>query len=283
MSDDCPGGPKKANGNCTLPAPDDGLPVQCVGPWAAEKHDYLKRYIEATREVRRRFLPPRGLGGAAFIDLFAGPGRARVRSAGVVIDGSPVIAARHDGARFTHLLLGEMDDENVAALKRRFGGDPRVQVFAGDCNATIEPLAQRVPPDGLNIALLDPFGVTPLRFETIARLASFPRMDLILHFPTGDLKRNFHQYGDRIDRFVGTARWRDRVKEPKDVPRLAEVLREELHSFGYVEPEVRFMPPIKTGQNVPLYHLAFVAKHALAERIWQSVTRIEGSGQKRLF
>src|SRR5882762_5998726 len=46
------GGPKKANGNCTNPDPDDGLPVQCVGPWTKDKHHYLRQYIEATRAVR---------------------------------------------------------------------------------------------------------------------------------------------------------------------------------------------------------------------------------------
>ena len=59
--------------------PADGLPVLEVGPWSAEKHDYLRRYITATRAARARYLPPLGRGGAAFIDLFAGPGRARIR------------------------------------------------------------------------------------------------------------------------------------------------------------------------------------------------------------
>lgn len=65
------------------------------------------------------------------------------------------------------------------------------------------------------------------------------------------------------------------------------MLREQLEPLGYVEsdgvPSVRYMPPIKTDQNVPLYHLAFMAKHPVADRIWRSVVRTEGSGQKRMF
>jgi three-Cys-motif partner protein len=283
MSDDCPGGATQSNGNCTLPAPDDGLAVQCVGAWVTEKHDPLKRYIEATREVRGDFLPPPAWrGGAAFIDLFAGPGRARVRTTGDLIDGSPLIAARHEGAPFTHLLLCEKDAENATVLRQRLASDTRARVFAGDCNDAVADLAAHVPPQGLNIALLDPFGVTPLRFETIARLATFSRMDVILHFPTGDLKRNL-QCGQRIDRFVGTKSWRERVKGPRDVGLLAEVLKEQLRPLGYGNAYVGHMPAVKNDQKVPLYHLAFVAKHPLAERIWQSVIRIEGSGQKRLF
>lgn len=289
MSDDCPAGRTKGNGNCPLPDPADGLPVQCVGAWVPEKHDYLRRYIEATHAVRSRYLPPRGPGGAAFIDLFAGPGRARVRPNGALIDGSPLIAARHTQSPFSDLLLCDLDSENVEGLRARLKDDSRVCVFHGDCNEKIAAVVARVPLHGLNMALLDPFGVTPLRFETIKALAQFERMDLILHFPTADVKRNFDLYfrqkPERIDRFVGTAHWRERVRDPEEVHLLAGVLREQLKAFGYGDQDdaVRYMPSIRTDQNVPLYHLAFVAKHPVAERIWQSVVRTEGSGQKRIF
>lgn len=61
------GGSTKANGNCTEPG-DDGLPVQCVSAWARDKHDILRRYIEATRTTRGKYLSPNP-GGAAFVDL----------------------------------------------------------------------------------------------------------------------------------------------------------------------------------------------------------------------
>jgi hypothetical protein len=67
--------------NCPHAAP-DGLPVQCVGIWAEDKHHYLQQYFEATWAVRKKFLPPDGRGGACFVDLFAGPGRVRVRDTG---------------------------------------------------------------------------------------------------------------------------------------------------------------------------------------------------------
>src|SRR5687768_5579403 len=95
LSDCEQGGETKDNGNCTAPAPDDHLPVQCVGSWAKDKHYYLERYIDATRAVRAKYLRPAGsrpAGGAAFVDLFAGPGRCRLRESGQIINGSPLIA-----------------------------------------------------------------------------------------------------------------------------------------------------------------------------------------------
>jgi hypothetical protein len=37
--------------------PDDGLIVGEVGQWAKEKHDRLRRYIDASRGARAKFLP----------------------------------------------------------------------------------------------------------------------------------------------------------------------------------------------------------------------------------
>ena len=120
MPDRCRfGGQTKENGNCTIPAPDDGLPVQCVGPWSKRKHDILRRYLSASGGPRRGYLPP-APGGAAFVDLFAGPGRARVRTTGELDDGSPLIALKQP-LGFTRLVLCELDPENADALRRRTG------------------------------------------------------------------------------------------------------------------------------------------------------------------
>jgi hypothetical protein len=58
--------------------PDDGLVADEVGPWATEKHERLKRYIDASRGARMRFLPPKGA-GASYIELFCGAGRSLIR------------------------------------------------------------------------------------------------------------------------------------------------------------------------------------------------------------
>jgi len=169
------------NGNCPR-CREDGLPVQCVGPWAREKHDYLTRTIEATWAVRAKFVraSPRypTPGGAAYIDLFAGPGRAKIDTSGEVIDGSPLIAAKHEKARFSKVILCELDPDNVAALRVRmapFGG--RVSIIEGDCTKTLDQAMSEVPPHGLNFALVDPFGPKGLRWDVFERLGAFKRMD----------------------------------------------------------------------------------------------------------
>ena len=62
-------GCKDKDGNCLIDG-SDGLPVQCVGPWVEDKYFFLERYLNASREARRKFADK---GNAVFIDLSAGP------------------------------------------------------------------------------------------------------------------------------------------------------------------------------------------------------------------
>lgn len=273
------GGSRKPNGNCPHPDPVDGLAVQSVGAWTDDKHAQLSQYLAATREVRRKFVE--GSGGAAFIDLFSGPGRVHVRERDSTQLGSGLIAAAHHEAPFTRLLLCELDPENADALRRRTKDDQRVTVFEGDCNELIDEIVAAIPPNGLNIALIDPFGTRPLRWTTIARLATVKRMDLLIHFPTNAIKRNFlnpsqPHFDEVIDAMVGTSSWRDRVQSHDDVVKLIDVLREQLATVGYDEKSVR-SPPITNNQHGVLYHLMFVSKSQLGTKIWESISRHSGA------
>src|ERR1700676_5230113 len=96
---------------------DDGLPAEEVGSWAKEKHNYVRRYVDISRAARKKFLGP-GKAGATFIDLFSGPGRARIRETGEWIDGSAVAAwkiAQSSGSGFSEMLVSDIDDERRGA------------------------------------------------------------------------------------------------------------------------------------------------------------------------
>ena len=74
--------------------PNDGLIVDIVGAWAAEKHERLRKYIDAAHGARAKYLRPRGSGGAAYVELFSGPGRSFVDDDKAFIDGSPLVPTR---------------------------------------------------------------------------------------------------------------------------------------------------------------------------------------------
>ena len=39
---------------------DDGLPLDEVGAWAKDKHDRLRKYVDITRSVRKKFVARSG-------------------------------------------------------------------------------------------------------------------------------------------------------------------------------------------------------------------------------
>lgn len=271
------GGRRKTNGNLENPA-EDGLPSQGVGAWTATKHDRIRLYIEATRAVRAKYLPPHGTGGAAFVDLFAGPGRARVRDQPATVPGSALIAVEHAQAPFSHVILCDVLPENVAALRARTRADAnRVTLVEGDCNTEIDRIVSLVPPHGLHIALIDPFSPSTFKWSTIAKLAAVKRMDLLIHFPTGPTKRNFlhHGFHETIDEMVGTPSWRSRVHAAENVPKLIDVLREQLVALGYEGERVNTLP-VHTEKNLLLYHLVFASKDERGTAIWKSITKHDG-------
>lgn len=280
---DCKGGGETlAHGNCTNPGP-DGLPVQCVGIWATDKHHYLRQYVEATRAVRAKFLAPRGQGGAAFIDIFAGPGMVRLRDTGEIREGSPLIALHHEEAPFSKLVFCDSNSGNVRSLQARTASDStRVKVILGDSNKIINQLAGEIPEYGLNIALVDPFALSALKFSTLERLAKFQRMDLIVHFPTADIKRNLEQHRNTrawLTEALGTSSWTAELTSMTDVGRLIDVFKKQLSLLGYGSNSVR-SAPIKNNQNLPLYYLIFASKSEQGDKIWQKITKNAANGQR---
>lgn len=268
----------------------DGLPVQCVGEWAEyDKHEYLRRYIDATRGSRQKFLVPGSHGppgGAGYVDLYSGPGKVRLREDGEIFDGSPLIALGYTKVPFTTVVLCDIDDENVSALHARTAIHAnRTRIIHGDCNVMVDRIVAELPANGLNIAFVDPFALVPLHFATLARLASLTRLDLVVNFPTQDVKRNLQHYlkpdNQSLDRALGTDAWRKTVHSPSDVHLVLDVLISQLEGLGYTGTRNRTIS-VKNRTNTELYRLIFASKNRLGDKIWGSITSTTARGQRGL-
>jgi three-Cys-motif partner protein len=78
---------------------DDDLVVEKVGPWAKDKLDIVRGYVQISGAKRRKYRENQ----PAFIDVFCGPGRSLIRTTGEYIDGSPIVALKqseHSVERF---------------------------------------------------------------------------------------------------------------------------------------------------------------------------------------
>src|SRR5690606_7077769 len=213
---------------------DDGLPMSVWGFWARKKLDILARYIKSSTKAmaspkmhwRRRY----------YIDLLAGPGMSHIKyQPSNIFLGSPLIALT-DETGFTDYIFVEADATNVMALEKRCAAVRRnrpggnIAVLPGDCNVLIDDIVDEIksvdrPPfsktdwNSLVLAFLDPEGLE-LNWETVLKLASLNRVDLLINFSTGGLKRTalpaleMKPGKAQADRFFGDTAWRNIPLQP---------------------------------------------------------------------
>jgi three-Cys-motif partner protein len=266
--------------------PSDGLLSDIVGPWASEKHERLRKYVDSYRSARAMFLPPKGTGGAAYIELFSGPGRSLVDGAGYFIDGSPLVAfkeAQRSGTKFSELHFNDLDSDNVDALRQRIaqlGG--AAQFYNEAASIAVDRVAYALNPAGLHFAFLDPYNLESLPFSIIEKLAKLSRMDMLIHVSIFDLQRNLRRYlseGRILDSFMPG--WRDAV----DVNRGDQAVRTALlrHWLGLIKglgttPADGIELVSATGGQ-RLYWLVFVSAHPLGRKLWNDISNVNDQGR----
>ena len=290
---------KKENGNCSILGKDN-LPLQCVGSWVEEKFYFLERYLNATCKARKKFSAK---GNAVFIDLFAGPGRCIIMNAKKEIDSGGMRALLREEASFNELYYFDIDKENASALKIRLQNNPKCLVQEGDSNILIINLMEKLlkNPQKYHFVFIDPFGPSGLKFKTIKYLSQLKRLDMLIHFPIGAIKRNYKQWiknNDGIlDEFLGTKEWRDKIlniNQSKITDFFLNIYKNQLKKIGFKEEGLRVIIKNNFGQtapivnirntkNVNLYILILVSKHPIAQKIWSSIIKIDATGQKQLF
>jgi len=277
---------------------DDGLPMRPCGGWAAEKLDYLARYINVFETSMRQKWPVRN-----YVDLLAGPGKNQDRDTGQILLGSPLLALTTTYP-FTGYFFVDIEEQNTQVLWQRCAASPdlqRVDIRTGDCNDLVDSIVARIKQEdwrSLNLAFLDPEGME-LRWETVAKLATVRRMDLIINYPQGGLNRIMRQAFETgnqtsVDYFFGDREWRTIYQKCQSSRtlglhrQLIDFYKDRLQALGYREvfrdDQVGDEPLIRNAKRqAPLYRLLFASKHELGHDFWQKITRRDVHGQARLF
>jgi three-Cys-motif partner protein len=265
--------------------PTDGLSVGEVGQWATEKHDRLRKYIQASHGARAKFLRPVGTGGATYIELYSGAGRSLISGTNQIIDGSAVVAfkaGQTSGHPFSEMHLSDVEAANSAALAQRIqtlGG--AATSYVGDANVVVDQVMSAINRHGLHLAFLDPFNLAQLPFSIIERMLRVQRMDMIIHVSLQDLQRNLDEYsrvGGTLDTFAPG--WRNTV----DVRQSMAALRAAL--IDYWLGAIRLLgthpatgiPLIVGEKNQRLYWLVFVSSNPLGQKLWNQVQNLSGQG-----
>jgi len=271
------------------PFGNDGLPVRDSGSWVEDKLYYLGRYLKIFSVGMKN----KWAGRLYYVDLFAGPGRCRIRGTKKEIDGSPLVALL--GFTFSKYFFFEADRpcfEALEARAKRRAPDKykNVNMVYGDCNKTIEQVD--LPATGLGLAFIDPTGISQISFDTVRKLTANRQIDLIINFPEGmGIRMNLHQYTQNdtsaLNRFMGSARWQERYRQSltsfdQVCREIAKEYLDNLRSLGYLAVDGDWIP-VRTDQNTLLYYLLFASRNPRGNDFWRKIKRISPSGDRELF
>jgi three-Cys-motif partner protein len=263
--------------------PIDGLRREIVGDWVQEKHQRLRHYVDISRAARRKFA-----GNSTFIDLYCGPGRARIKDTTIVLPGSTVAAAseaaRH--AAFGKIYIGDLSKTNLADCQQRLSQEELgpAEAFHGTAESTAIAVSRELSRSGLHFAFLDPYSIQALPFSVIEGLAQLPRMDMLIHVSTMDLQRNVKMLmaTGKLDKFAPG--WRQHVNPAarNDVALLAvfHYWCDLIRSLGYQDVSDN-VERVSGARNQPLYWLVLASKRELGKQFWGKISNV--TPQQRLL
>jgi len=276
------------NGICNLKNARDGLALRCVGDWAKEKYDYLRRYIDIFETSMKNKWGERN-----FIDLFAGPGICITRGSEEEIPGSPLISVKCHHP-FTGYFFVDKNSVCINALRTRCKNlefFDKIRFLEGDCNIVVNDIMGQISDRSLNLTFIDPTGLD-IKFSTIKKLAENRRIDLIINFPIGtSINRNWEKMiekeGSKLDQFMGGEGWRDYYQKTATqgngsrARAMLKFYRKKLESIGYGNVRIGREKLVRSSaKNLPLYYLIFASKNPLGHEFWAKLGLVEPSGQR---
>jgi three-Cys-motif partner protein len=257
---------------------DDGLVVEKVGAWAKTKHKLLTDYIRASGGARSHY---NERSGAAYIDVFSGPGRLLIRDTNDYIDGSPVAAYKQglaSRAPFSSIEVSDQDQECLGAADVRLRSiNAPVVATPGPALEAMKRIVESIHPNGLHFAFLDPHNLGALSFELFRILARLKHIDVIVHISIADLQRNVDRYtSDDYDQFDAFAPgWRGDInfKTMNQTTLRSAILNywsDHVAALGLTK--AKHSELIKGPGNQRLYWLCLLSRDRLAHKLWHAVS-----------
>jgi len=267
--------------------PSDGMTRGIVGAWSVDKHQRLRRYVYASHGARRKFCNDYGK-ETSFVDLFCGPGKARIKDS-TLIDGSAITAARTAASctPYSRYVIGDLNQDLVSACASRLRAVdvPEVEELVGTAEETAVKTVSKLQKSGLHFAFVDPFSAD-LPFSIIETLGELHRMDQLIHFSIMDLCRNLNAMKEdgRLDDLAPG--WTSAVKKTMsiDTQRMA-VFR---HWKGLLEKRLKYtvsdkIVKVRGPNKAEIYWLVFASRHDLGGKLWKEVADLSPQPQHELF
>ena len=273
---------------------DDGLLNMHARQWARKKYQlvqyYSRLFVNSMRDKWDYLI---------YEDLFAGAGRARIGSTGVIVPASPLLAMDIPN-RFDRYIFCEIERKRIETLRKRVTRDflsVDARYVCGDANEEVSSIVNEIPAPGRNCTVLsfcfvDPYRLGDLRFDTIEVLSHYYVDFLVLIPAYMDAHRNRDNYlrpdNDRVEDFLGLSDWRDRWKRARDSgvefgDFVVDQFGLQMQKLGYHYGGIRDTELVRsTSRNLRLYRLAFFSRNPLGTKFAEQA-RKRTRRQLRMF
>jgi three-Cys-motif partner protein len=259
----------------------DGLPARKSGEWTKRKLHFLRNYCGITTVAMRKKWRLR------YLDVMAGSGRCKIKETGEEFPGSPFVALDYD---FHDFFFVEEDPDLANALQERVAKHPKshlVQLLRGDWTEIANSGKLRFDDKTLVVAFVDPTGISQVPMDAMLQLTKNRRIDLLVTIQHSlGITLNVPQYlksqsgQTAMDRFLDSRDWRNwKWKEPSELARMAiDAFSKRIQREGFIGTR-----HISVPEHQPLYRFTLFSRHQLAEKFWNSILKIDESGQRELI
>jgi three-Cys-motif partner protein len=190
---------------------------------------------------------------------------------------------------FTHYIFVDSDINHVSALELRSRGvapNSLKRILRGDCNdsTVLKEIVQFIPSQALCLAFIDPFNWN-IDFDTVRTLATSRRLDIILVFQLGGMKRAMQYNPASLSRFFGDdGKWHEVYTSTPPHSRtsvLLEYYKQRLSTLGYLGQNYPSEVPVVNTKNVLLYYMVFATKHPRGQDFWRKSIQRTANGARK--
>jgi three-Cys-motif partner protein len=257
----------------------DGKPAISLGFWFQDKLYYLNAYCNIFSTGMKNIWQHR-----IYIDLFSGPGICISEDTKVEQYGSPIIALNCK-TPFTNYYFIDKNENFIEALRYRTQDyNANITFINRDCNYAIDELLNRLPDrNAIFFTFIDPFNYE-IEFNSIKKLTEHRRMDLLITFHIGSLKRSIHQPSQRMKRFFPPLDWEKLYKESRGSDKIHERLLLDKYEEGLREIGYEYFDDFILTHNIrnaPLYYLIFATKDKKGKEFYTKISMRSRTGQSR--
>jgi three-Cys-motif partner protein len=254
-------------------------------PHSYRKYSILKKYLEVCKKFSDKYQ------NFVYIETHGGTGEVIDYETRKSTDGSVLIAAKIQ-PNFPCYVV-EIDPDRFKLLKRSTLSYPNVRLFYGDCNVLIDRILSLVPKgEKFIFCFMDPDGLIyrgynrecdQLKWETVEKVAKFPRTEVLINVPIQAISRLFGDFKNHpeapssisfrmyITNFFGSEKWMK--LEPGDYRALVRLyIRERLRGYYNYIGAILIRSVETRG---PLYYLVYGSNYKVGGEIMRDILKKE--------